>query len=109
LRMAFRVTDDAPTDENAVVGRVAVTTHPRMQDPRELTRRVVAHHQAHVVTKLLERRRLQFGMFDDSTPERPRERDDDPDLHPREPNGRPLRWTGEAGRDPPRHVYHRRC
>ena len=52
-----------------------------MQDPSELARRIVSHHQAHVVTEILERRRLQLSMLDDGTPERPRERDDDPDLH----------------------------
>ena len=60
----------------------------RVQDPRELARRVVPHHQAHVVTELLERCRLQLRVLDDRTPERPRERDDDPDLHAREPNDR---------------------
>ena len=54
---------------------------PGMQDARELTRGVVAHDQTHVVATLLECRRLQLRMFDDRAPERPRERDDDPDLH----------------------------
>ena len=58
-----------------------MTPDARVQDPRELARRVVAHHQAYVVTELLERRRLQLRMLHDRTPERPRERDDDPDLH----------------------------
>jgi hypothetical protein len=69
-------------DGDDVVRRLAVRPDPRMQDPRELSRRVVADHQAHVVAELLERRCLQLRMLDDSTPERPRERDDDPDLHP---------------------------
>ena len=43
--------------------------------------RIVAHDQAHVVAELLERCRLQLRMLDDRAPERPRERDDDPDLH----------------------------
>ena len=58
-----------------------MTTHARMQDARELTRRVVAHDQAHVVATPLECRRLQLRVLDDRAPERPRERDDDPDLH----------------------------
>ena len=58
-----------------------MTSDSRVQDPRELARRIVPHHQAHVVTEILERRRLQLRMLDDRTPERPRERDDDPDLH----------------------------
>src|SRR5688572_2610114 len=33
-------------------------------------------------------------MLDDRAPERPRERDDDPDLHLREPNWTRLSWTG---------------
>ena len=58
-----------------------MTSDSRVQDPRELARRIVPHHQAHVVAEILERRRLQLRMLDDRTPERPRERDDDPDLH----------------------------
>jgi hypothetical protein len=54
----------------------------------ELARRIVPHDQAHVVTELLERCRLQLRVLDDCAPERPRERDNDPDLHPQEPNGR---------------------
>ena len=50
-------------------------------DARELPGRVVAHDQAHVVAELLERRGLQLRVLDDRAPERPRERDDDPDLH----------------------------
>ena len=58
-----------------------MTADARVQDARELTRWVVAHDQAHVVATLLECRRLQLRMLDDRAPERPRERDDDPDLH----------------------------
>ena len=58
-----------------------MTSDSRMQDPRELARWIVPHHQAHVVTEILERCRLQLRMLDDRTPERPRERDHDPDLH----------------------------
>ena len=58
-----------------------MTPYSRVQDPSELARRIVSHHQAHVVTEILERRRLELRMLDDRTPERPRERDDDPDLH----------------------------
>ena len=50
--------DHRAPDRDHVRRRVAVTTDARVQDPRELTRRVVPHHQAHVVTELLERRRL---------------------------------------------------
>ncbi len=58
-----------------------MTPNSRVQDPSELARRIVPHHQAYVVTEILERRRLELSMLDDRTPERPRERDDDPDLH----------------------------
>ena len=61
--------------------RIAVAADARVQDAGELARRVVAHHQAHVVAELLECRRLQLRVLDDRAPERPRERDDDPDLH----------------------------
>ena len=71
---------DAP-DGDHVRRRVAVAADARVEDARELTRRVVAHDQAHVVATLLECRRLQLRMLDDRAPERPRERDDDPDLH----------------------------
>ena len=55
--------------------------------------RVVAHDQPHVVAQLLERRRLQLRVLDNRPPERPRERDDDPDLHGRT-YGQSLRKTG---------------
>ena len=61
-----------------------------MKDARELARRVVAHDQAHVVAALLECRRLQLRMLDDRAPERPRERDDDPDFHIGRKTGDPL-------------------
>ena len=57
-------------------------------DAGELSRRVVPHYQAHVVAELLERCRLQLRVLHDGAPERPRERDDDPDLHARQPNDR---------------------
>ena len=69
-------------------GGFAVPSDPRVQDARELPRRVVPHDQAHVVAELLERCRLQLRVLDDGAPERPRERDDDPDLHARQPNDR---------------------
>jgi hypothetical protein len=38
------------------------------------------------VAELLESRSLELRMLDDRTPERPGERDDDPDLHGEEPS-----------------------
>ena len=35
-----------------------MTSDSRVQNPRELARWIVPHHQAHVVTEILERRRL---------------------------------------------------
>ena len=90
---AVRRNDHGTADGNHVRRRVAVTADPGMQDARELTRRVVAHDQAHVVATVLECRRLQLRMLDDRAPERPRERDDDPDLHLREPNDRRIGWA----------------
>ena len=54
---------------------------PWVQDAGELAGRIVAHDQPNVVTQLLERGRLQLRVLDNRPPERPRERDDDPDLH----------------------------
>ena len=90
---AVRGHDHRAPHRDDVVRRLAVAPDARVQDPGELARRVVAHHQAHVVAELLERRCLQLRVLDDRTPERPRERDDDPDLHEREPNDGRLRWA----------------
>ena len=86
--------DDHRSSHGYDVGRrVAVTPDARVQDASELTRRVVAHDQAHVVATVLECCRLQLRVLDDRAPERPRERDDDPDLHLREPNDPSVRWV----------------
>ncbi len=61
---------------------------PWVQDARELAGRIVAHDQPNVVTQLLERGRLQLRVLDNRPPERPRERDDDPDLHEQETTAR---------------------
>ena len=57
----------------------------RVQQAREHARRVVAHQDLHVVTAAPQRRRLVLGVLDDAAPVRPRERDDDADLHARRP------------------------
>ncbi len=61
--------------------RIAVAPDARVQGARELPRRVVAHHQPHLVPTRLERGRLELGVLDHRAPERPRERHDDADLH----------------------------
>ena len=43
--------------------------------------RVVAHHELHLVAARPERVGLVLGVLDDAAPVRPRERDDDSDLH----------------------------
>ena len=62
---------------------------PRMQDARELPRRVVRHDQPHLVPTRLERGGLELRVLDDRSPERPRERHHDADLH----SGRVCVWS----------------
>ena len=54
---------------------------PRMEHAREAARRIVPHDRACLEAALLQRLRLQLGMLDDRSPERPGVGDDDPDLH----------------------------
>ena len=58
-----------------------MAAEPRVQDAREATRRVVAHHEPYVMAEPSERVRLKLRVLDDGAPERPRVGDDDPDLH----------------------------
>ncbi len=106
---AVRRNDHGTADGYHVRRRLPVAADARVQDARELTRWVVAHDQAHVVATLLECRRLQLCMLDDRAPERPRERDDDPDLHAVETNDRWLGCGDATRRDPPRHMHHGGC
>jgi hypothetical protein len=73
--------DHRAADRDHLGRRVAVPADAGMQGARELAGRVVAHDQSYVVAPLSQRRRLQLGVLDDGTPERPRERHDDADLH----------------------------
>ena len=73
--------DHRPADRDHLGRRIAVAADARMQGARELARRVVAHHQAHVVAKLAQRSGLQLRVFHDRAPEGPRERDDDAHFH----------------------------
>jgi hypothetical protein len=58
-----------------------VPADPRVEGARELTRRVVPHHQPYLVPTRFERFGLELGVLDDGAPERPRERHHDADLH----------------------------
>ena len=78
---AVRRHDHGPADRDDIRRRVAVAPDPRVQRTRELARRVIAHHQPHLVPARLQRLRLQLGMLDNRAPERPRERHHDADLH----------------------------
>ena len=62
-------------------GSAPVPTRTRVEQPRQTARRIVAHHDLHVVAAPAECGRLVLGMFDDPAPVRPGERDDDADLH----------------------------
>ena len=78
---AVRGDDHRAADGDDVRRGLAMTTHPWMEDARELARRVVAHHQPDLVPARLEGPCLELGVLDDRPPERPRERHDDADLH----------------------------
>jgi hypothetical protein len=78
---AVRWDDHGAPDGDDVRRRLSVAPDPRVQDAGELTRRIVPHDEADVVAASFERRRLELCMLDDRTPKRPRERDNDPDLH----------------------------
>lgn len=58
-----------------------MATEARVEGAREASRRVVAHHEAHVHAETTERVRLELGVLDHCSPERPGVRDDDPDFH----------------------------
>ena len=60
---------------------VAVPAGARMEQPRQPPRRVVAHHDLHLVPARAQRGGLVLGVLDDAAPVGPRERHDDPDLH----------------------------
>ncbi len=73
--------DHRATDRDHVRRRITVTADTGMEDTRELTRRVITHHQPYLVPTRLERFGLELGVLDDGAPERPRERHHDADLH----------------------------
>ena len=54
----------------AVFGcQVAVAADARVEGTRELTRRIVAHEQPHLVAEVAQRGRLQLRVLDNGSPE----------------------------------------
>ena len=78
---AVRRDDHGPSDGDHVRRRITVPPDPGVERSGELTGRVVPHQQPHIVAPRLERGGLELGVLDHRTPERPRERHDDADLH----------------------------
>ena len=61
-----------PIFPTRVLGRrVVVTPEPRMEDTGEASGRVVADHEPNVVPKTPQRSRLELGVLDHGSPERP--------------------------------------
>ena len=66
---AVRGHDHRAPDRDHVRRRVAVAADPGVEGARELTRRVVTHHQPYLVPTRLERLGLELGVLDDGAPE----------------------------------------
>ena len=66
---AVRGHDHRAPDRDHVRRRVAVAADPGVEGARELTRRVVTHHQPYLVPTRLERFGLELGVLDDGAPE----------------------------------------
>ena len=62
------------------LGFEEVYTAARVQEARELPRRIVSHQDLHVVAATTKCGGLVLRMLDDSAPVRPRERNDDANL-----------------------------
>ena len=73
--------DDRAADRDDPRREVAVAAAARVEEPRQVPGRVVAHHDLDLVAARAERVGLVLGVLDDAAPVRPREGDDDPDLH----------------------------
>src|SRR5205823_4986113 len=63
-----------------------------MEQPPDRPRRVVAHDQTRLEAEPLERLRLRLGVLADAADVRPRERDDDADLHQPTKSLKRLAW-----------------
>lgn len=79
---AVRRHDHRPADGDDPGREIAVAARARMEKPRGAARRIVTHENRDIVTACPEGRRLILRVLDHPTPVGPRERDDDPDLHP---------------------------
>ena len=105
---AVRRHDDRAADGDDPLRQLAVTAAARVQEARQLSRRVVAHQDLHVVAAAAQRGGLVLGVLDHPSPVRPREGNDDPDLHAahrRERAVQPLgaeldRLVGDGEREP---------
>ena len=78
---AVRRDDDRATDRDDPRRQVAVAAAPGVQETRHRSRWVVTHQDPDVVAAVAQGVRLVFGMLHDAAPVRPREGDDDADLH----------------------------
>ena len=78
---AVRGHDDRTADGDDPVGKIAVPAGARVEHPRQVPGRVVAHDDLHVVAAAPQRCALVLGVLDHPSPVRPGERHDDADLH----------------------------
>ena len=78
---AVRRHDDRAADRDDSLGQRRVPPRSRVEESREPAGRIVAHEDLNIVAAPPERIGLMLAVFDDTAPVRPRERDDDPDLH----------------------------
>ena len=76
-----RRNDHRPADPDHVRRRRVVPAEPRVQEPGERPRRVVANDRPRFDPEPAQCFRLQLGVLDDGAPEGPGERDDDAQLH----------------------------
>src|SRR3954447_21778217 len=82
MERPIRRNDHRAPDGNHVRRRAPVTPKARMQDAREAAGRIVSHDRPRLDAARLERLRLQLDVLDDRSPEGPRVRRHDADLHP---------------------------
>ena len=75
--------DHRTADRDHLRRRLVVPSEPGVENTRKASRRIVADDQAHVEPEPAQSGSLQLRVLDDGSPERPRVRDDDSDLHRR--------------------------